>query len=430
MGGMLALGPAARAAWAAPVNQRGAIERQGRAWVETRRCTVPAGATGQLTVRAQFGSIEVTAGTLDCEVVLRAYTLSKAEAQRLFRGFRLTVKTLNPAAVLIRSQSSASARAGERLSADFQIEVPAGFNLDLETGGGDISVPSSFRGSVRAITAGGNVRIGKVRGPVKIETSGGNITLGGSGSEVDARTAGGSIHAGNIAGDATLESSGGDITAGTIGGRARIETAGGDITLAGADKSVVAETSGGQIRLGQTEGDVRAETAGGSIILKGARGFVRVQTAGGSINLFNLSGAVHAETAAGSILAQLALRARNFQASQLETSSGGVTVYIPSHLPLTIRAQVENAAGHRIVSDFPLTVEGASQVFAGRPLRAEGRLNGGGETLSIQTTGGGIEIRKLDAQTLEQLKKREDRFWKRWALNLPGATEEAGNAGE
>jgi hypothetical protein len=41
-------------------------------------------------------------------------------------------------------------------------------------------------------------------------------------------------------------------------------------------------------------------------------------------------------------------------------------------------------------------------------------LNGGGEVLKIRTVAGNIEIRKIDAASLQELQHREESTWKAW----------------
>ena len=159
---------------------------------------------------------------------------------------------------------------------------------------------------------------------------------------------------------------------------------------------------------------MRAETAAGSIRLRGARGRVVAETAGGSIDLLQLEAGVRASTSAGRILAQFTATAKSFTASRLETSVGDVYVYLPVGLPLTIDAAIDAAAGHHIVTDFPLSILGDKEDFGERTIRGHGTLNGGGEVLRIRTVAGNIEIRKLDARSLEDLKAREETSWNRW----------------
>jgi DUF4097 and DUF4098 domain-containing protein YvlB len=198
-----------------------------------------------------------------------------------------------------------------------------------------------------------------------------------------------------------------------VEGAVHAETAGGDVTIESAAGPVITQTAGGQIRLGPSTGSVRAETAGGSIWCQGARGHVQVETAGGSIDLFDIQGAVRASTAAGRILAQIGSTRKGFGASELESSMGDVQVYLPAEVALTIDAAIEMAAGHQIVSDFPqVVIQGTDEDDPEREIHGRGELNGGGEVLRLRTVNGNIEIHKLDPQTLDRLRQRQDVEWR------------------
>ena len=395
--------------------KRGTPYPAGRDWVEVATCGAPVREGGRLLVRADSGSVSVRPGAkdrMDCQVRLRAYRSNEEEARRYFRSYELSIRTLEGGGVLLAGKSARSGR-NSGLSVEYHLTVPLKFNLDLETKGGDLEV-GNLDGELRGETAGGDIRAGDVTGPVRVETAGGDIELGNIGHRVEVHTAGGAIRLNDVQGDAVLETSGGEIVAGLIEGSVRAETAGGDIVLHGASGPVRAETAGGQIQIGQCQASIRAETAGGSIRLHGARGIVQAETAGGSIDLFRMQSAVRAETAAGRILAEINATRNTFAASQLETSVGDVQVFLPPDLPLTIDAAIEQAFGHRIVSDFPIQIQGEEESFRHRSQHVEAALNGGGKVLRIRTVMGNIEIHKLDARTLEELKARQETFWKLW----------------
>jgi hypothetical protein len=400
--------------------RRGTMERQGKTWVERDECGSPVKDGARLILRADAGSVRVDTGTerqIKCEVVLNAFTKDESQARRLFAGFKLNIRPLQDGGVLV---SGTSARSAQKVfSAEYRITTPAQLSLDLETRGGNITVNGSVKGEVRATTAGGGVKIGDTSGTVKVETAGGNVTLANIGSSVEARTAGGRILVGDVKGDASLETSGGGILAGVIGGTVRAETAGGDIALRGAGGAIHAETAGGQIQIGNAGGSVQAQTAGGSVRIEGAGGQVRVETAGGSIDLYQLRGPVQAETRAGSIVAQIDASGNAFGSSTLETSTGDVKVYLLKGLRLTIDAAIRDAAGHRIISDFPLEIQGGRQNLLRTTVRGRGILNGGGELLRIRCVGGNIEILKLNQQILERLKAQQAEYWKGTAQSGP-----------
>jgi hypothetical protein len=398
--------------------KQGAPVRHGNAsWTETYEWTAPVREGGKLILRADMGSVEITPGPgnqLEGRLVLRAFTGSEEKARRVFDAYHLSARSIEGGGVYVSGEFSGSRRHNYSAGAEFSIKLPARFNLDVETQGGDIGVEGALQGEARLTTAGGDIHATDISGPIKVETAGGGISLGNLGARAEVRTAGGSIHIGNVRGDAMIETSGGEIQVGQAYGTLRAETAGGDVVIAGAVGQVTASTAGGQIQVGPTGGSVRAETAGGSIRLQGARGQVVADTAGGSIDLLQLGAGVRASTSAGRILAEFDASAKTFVASQLETSMGDVYVYLPAGLPLTIDAAIDAAAGHHIFTDFPLNILGDKEDFSERTIRGQGALNGGGEVLRIRTVAGNIEIRKLDSRSLEDLKSHEDTRWSRW----------------
>jgi DUF4097 and DUF4098 domain-containing protein YvlB len=394
--------------------QRGAPVRRGNAWTETYTWTAPAREGGKLVLRADMGSVEITPGTgnqVEGRAVVRVYNGNEERARRVFDAFRLSARLIESTGVYVSAEFGGSRHRDGSMGVEFDIKVPAHFNLDVETKGGDIDLDGALLGEAKLTTAGGDIHAGDISGPVRVETAGGNISLGNIGAHAEVRTAGGNIHIGNVRGDGDIETSGGEIEVGQVDGTVRTETAGGDIVIAGAGGQVTAETAGGQIHVGPTAGSVRAQTAGGNIVLRGARGRVVAETTGGSIDLLQLGAGVRANTSAGRILAQFDANTKTFVASQLESSVGDVYVYLPINLSLTIDAAIDAAAGHHIVTDFPLSILGDKEDFSERTIRGHGTLNGGGEVLRIRTVAGNIEIRKIDAHSLQEIKNHEDTAW-------------------
>ena len=278
-----------------------------------------------------------------------------------------------------------------------------------------INVPKETS-MVKADTNGGSIGINSISGKAIAETSGGSITLNDIGGSASASTSGGSISAGNMGGDVKLETSGGSISIGNISGHINANTSGGSIDVESGKKDVILETAGGSIRISQCSGsliastaggsvdagdvggDATLETAGGSIRLKSAKGAVTATNQGGGIHLMRLTRGVRAETAAGSIEAEFIASPSDFTESNLETVAGDIIVYLPSDLPVTVKAGIELANGHSIRSDFPgLKITSEGDKWGPKEIYAEGRLNGGGPVLKVHTTNGSIEFRKTSS---------------------------------
>ncbi|MFQ5925807.1 MAG: DUF4097 domain-containing protein [Terriglobia bacterium] len=394
------------------------VYRDGRAWVEETeaRIVIPDGQ--QLYLRSELGSVVVrsgTAGEVRYRIRKRAYRRSEEQARELFRAFTIQVRqTQSEVHILGERPGRRRRRQFHRFSVEYEVTVPASFHVDLETRGGDIAVEGLVR-TLRAVTAGGNIRTGDMGGKTTVETLGGDITLGTIAGPLHARTAGGDIRVEGVKGLATLETMGGEIISGNVDGSVHAKTAGGDVQIEGATGDVFAETAGGSIAVGEAGGRVQAETAGGSILVEGAGGAVEVHTAGGEIALEQIHASVRAATTAGNILARILSEGKLVSDCILETSFGDVRVYLSPALAVTIDATIEMAVGHKIRTDFPLKIEGTSREYSFTPgrVRAFGDLNGGGERLKIHTVGGDIVIRKLTERMLERLRERKHRRWER-----------------
>ncbi|MHB8500540.1 MAG: TonB family protein, partial [Candidatus Acidiferrales bacterium] len=340
-------------------------------------------------------------------------------AQSLLDRYSLTAKATASGVEISGTSPSPSGRGGANAQfyVQFEVAVPAGYSLDVNTGVGDIET-QDIGGTASVITQGGNIRTGRIgfigfpntpraHPAAKLSTEGGHIQVQDVAGDLDAFTAGGHIVAGNISGDAVLRSGGGHIRAGQISGRARLETDGGNITLKQAGSFVSVRTGGGQIDFGEVRGSVRAQTGGGGIRIITVSGPMEVESNGGSICLTRVAGAVQAATAGGNIQAWInpdaASSGGNVRlpgASQLSSGAGDIVVFLPRNLAVNIDALVENGGLSRIDADpaLLLNIQPLGNRGSG-PVRASGVLNGGGEVLKLRSTGGKIRLQYLDADT-------------------------------
>jgi TonB family protein len=394
---------------------RASVDRSGT--VQTRD-----GLTLHLT--ADVGSVHIVALEPGAPPVVHytAHIETDARAplaQNLLDRYSLTAKTTAYGVEIVGASPSQAGRNGANTQfyVQFEVAVPAGYSLDVNTGVGDIET-QDVGGTASLITEGGNIRAGRIgfngfrnaaqaRLIAKLSTQGGHIQLQDVAGNVDAFTAGGHIVAGNISGDAVLRSGGGHIRAGQISGRAQLETDGGNITLKQAGSFVSVRTGGGQIDFGEVRGSVRAQTGGGGIRIITVSGPMEVESNGGSICLTRVAGAVQAATAGGTIQAWINPDGNSSGgkvslpgASQLSSGAGDINVFLPRNLAVNIDALVENGGLSRIDADpaLFLNIQSMGNRGAG-PIRATGALNGGGEVLKLRTTVGKIRLQFLDADT-------------------------------
>lgn len=349
-----------------------------------------------------------------------------ALAQTLLDRYSIMARPTKSGVEIVATTPAARSGSNAQFWVQFLIEVPANYNLDVNTGVGDIET-QDIGGMATLVTQGGNIRTGRIgtmsprggwqgRMLARLSTQGGHIQVQDIAGDVDAFTAGGHIVAGNILGNAVLRTGGGHIRAGQIGGRAQLETDGGNITLKQANSFVSVRTGGGQIDFGEVRGSVRAQTGGGGIRIITVSGPMEVESNGGSVCLTRVAGAVQAATAGGNIQAWINPEATAAGgtvslpgASQLSSGAGDIVVFLPRNLAATIDAVVDSGGTSHIAADpaLPLNFQWDSNRGNGT-VHAIGTLNGGGAVLKLRSTVGKIRLQFLDTdQDLRDLRIRE-----------------------
>jgi DUF4097 and DUF4098 domain-containing protein YvlB len=128
--------------------------------------------------------------------------------------------------------------------------------------------------------------------------------------------------------------------------------------------------------------NVRLQNSNGEIQVMGVTGTVKAETDNGTVTGRQLNGAVEANTTNGSVHLEMAgLAAGGIRA---ETVNGSVDVAIPSDSKADLQANCVNGR----VSLEGLKVDGPESTRR----RVEGRLNGGGPKVVLETTNGRIQL--------------------------------------
>lgn len=235
----------------------------------------------------------------------------------------------------------------------FKIDLPAAFDLDLRTGGGDIEVVGDLTGDVRSHTSGGDVTLRDIEGEVELTTSGGDIRVGTAGGDVHLQTSGGDIRVERTSADLDVQTSGGDIRIGHVANTLEARTSGGDIAIEYVGGKARIRTSGGDIEIGELSENARITTAGGDIELRNAKGELQVKTAGGELELLNVTGSIDARTAGGEILAEIT--PDGSKGSSLISAGGDIVLYVDPEARATIEARirVDNRSGFGVFRMSP-----------------------------------------------------------------------------
>jgi hypothetical protein len=144
-------------------------------------------------------------------------------------------------------------------------------------------------------------------------------------------------------------------------------------------------TTNGPVRVRGTRGDLQTETTNGGIDISSVVGAVAAHTTNGSIELSDVDGTAKGETTNGGVTA--VLRGLEGGGVDLATTNGSIEVYLPDPLRASLDATTTNG---KVYVSFPLTTQG---VMTSKSVR--GTIGGGGAKISLLTTNGNIDVRRL-----------------------------------
>ena len=130
--------------------------------------------------------------------------------------------------------------------------------------------------------------------------------------------------------------------------------------------------------------NLNVSNTNGGILLSDVTGAHELDTTNGKIEVSRCAGSLDASTTNGSIHAEL-LRVTKGHPLRFETTNGRIEVGVPANAAADIDASTTNGS---ISSDLPVSTTRTSS----NSLR--GTINGGGTSMRLRTTNGGITIRK------------------------------------
>ncbi len=178
--------------------------------------------------------------------------------------------------------------------------------------------------------------------------------------------------------ETTFRTSGGSISLDGVSGDHDIGTSGGSVSISRGEGDIYARSSGGSFALSDFSGDIEVKTSGGSVSMDGLDGDIEVYTSGGSVKMSDVSGSIGAYTSGGSIRAELVDITDDLE---FKSSGGGITVAVPSTAGLDL-----DLRGGRVAFDM-VNFNGKVEKD-----RVEGEMNGGGHSLTMQSSGGRLKL--------------------------------------
>jgi hypothetical protein len=165
-----------------------------------------------------------------------------------------------------------------------------------------------------------------------------------------------------------------------------IETGDGSVEAQALSGSLKIHTGDGHIRVDGAKGDIRLRTGDGSIEGRDLDGKLEADTGDGHVTVEGRFDALNIKTGDGSINARAGAGSKMVNAWTIHTGDGSVDMTLPGDLQANIEASTNDG---RISLGIPVTVEGTFSTS-----KISGKMNGGGQQLTIHTGDGSIHLSK------------------------------------
>jgi hypothetical protein len=330
---------------------------------------VPRGQMRLLTVDADRGDVTVTGGAsgeVSVSARKKVCAQNDAEAQRLASAYEPALEATSDG-YTFRWRSSAGARGS--MSADLDLQVPAGYGVKLTTRRGDVRVSNLTGGAEISLSSGklnlqkvgGDVRVGIRNGSVSVAEAGGSVRVDGRGDEVDIRNAASASLEGEFFGPLRFTA---------IRGPVRFLSRRTDLSIGRLEGGL--EINSGRVRLSNVPGDVSLDTRDKEIEMEDVAGEVRIENRNGSI--------------------EMRFRRAPAQPIQIENDSGSIDLTLPAASGFQISASARNGD---IETDFESPALKLEEKNGDESLT--GAYGNGRVSIRLSTRHGTIHLRRTTA---------------------------------
>jgi hypothetical protein len=186
--------------------------------------------------------------------------------------------------------------------------------------------------------------------------------------------------------DLDVHSGDGSVQAEAINGTVKVYTGDGSVKANSLSGNIDLHTNDGSITVNALKGDIRLHTGDGSIEAHDLDGKVDADSGDGHIRIAGRFDALNVKTGDGSVDTRVQSGSKMASSWSIRTGDGSVDLVLPSDFQTNIDASTGD--GH-ISLGIPVTVEGT---FSNSQIH--GKMNGGGQPLTIHTGDGSIRLSK------------------------------------
>ncbi len=187
-------------------------------------------------------------------------------------------------------------------------------------------------------------------------------------------------------GDLQVDTGDGSVQAESISGTVHVHTGDGAVKANSLSGNIDLHTSDGGITVETLKGDIRLHTSDGSIEARDLDGKVEADSGDGYIRIAGRFDALNVKTGDGSVNTRVLPGSKMVTSWTIRTGDGSVDLVLPPDFQTNIDASTGD--GH-ISLGIPVTVEGT---FSNSQIH--GKMNGGGQPLTIHTGDGSIRLSK------------------------------------
>ena len=186
--------------------------------------------------------------------------------------------------------------------------------------------------------------------------------------------------------DLQVQTGDGAVQAESIHGTVNVHTGDGSVKASSLSGTIDLHTSDGSITVDNLKGDVRLRTGDGSIEARDLDGKVEADSGDGHIRIAGRFDSLNVKTGDGSVDTRVLPGSKMVTSWTIRTGDGSVDLVLPSDFQTNIDASTGD--GH-ISLGIPVTVEGTF-----KNSEMHGKMNGGGQPLTIHTGDGSIRLSK------------------------------------
>jgi hypothetical protein len=186
--------------------------------------------------------------------------------------------------------------------------------------------------------------------------------------------------------DLQVETGDGSVQADSVSGTVNVHTGDGSVKANSLSGTIDLHTSDGSITVDGLKGDIRLRTGDGTIEAHDIDGRVEADSGDGHIRIAGRFDALNVKTGDGSVDTRVQPGSKMASSWSIRTGDGSVDLVLPGDFQADINATTGD--GH-ISLGIPVTVEGT---FSKSEIR--GKMNGGGQSLTIHTGDGSIRLSK------------------------------------